>query len=213
MAENLNTEFRSYYDLHAGKNRGFIGSVFLHTEREKLPFFENNVDIGNYSHGVVTGGVGIRQTLSTNRHVGAEFYYHHATLKLSRNIREVKPSLEWLNKIVFRGPEVRFLYEANTFDHNLYPTKGYRFDLHYRQAFNTMESYRFDFPDSLEIAEQDQEVNNEQDRYGHLTASFESFLPIGERVSLNTCFAWACRRMINLLRTITISEVIATTSG
>ncbi len=179
-------QFRGYFDFHMGKNRGFIGSLFLNAEREKLPFFENNVDIGDYSHQVAAGGMGIRQTLSTNRHVGFEFYYQHALLKLSRNIKEVRPSLEWLDKIVFRGPELKLLYEANTFDHNLYPTRGYRFDIHYMQAFNTLETYRFDFADSLEVAEEDREVVDEQDPYWHFSASFESFFPIGEKVSLNT---------------------------
>jgi len=183
-------QFRGYYDFHMGKNRGFIGSLFLDAEREKLPYFnENNVDIGEYGHSFVNGGIGIRQTLGTNRHIGADVYYLTANLKFSRSLKEVlkesTPLIEYIDNIIIRGPEVRLVYQANTFDQNIYPTRGYRFDMVYRQAFNMLESYKFGSLDSLGISEDDIDSKIYYDPYWHFRSGIEGYVPVSGKLSFN----------------------------
>jgi len=179
-------QLRGYYDIHLGKKRNFIGSVFAAAEREELPFYSNNEDIGNYHHTFFTGGVGFRQSLGINNHVGADFYYRYGTLKLDNNIKEVKPELEYLDNFIFRGPELAIVYQHNSYDSYLYPTSGSSVNLKYRQAFKTGYISKFSFPDSIDIEDQIKEV---MDPYWHLTADLENYLPLAEKVSLNSGIA------------------------
>jgi NTE family protein len=174
-------QFRGYYDIHLGKKRNFIGSVFTTVEREELPFYFNDVDIGNYHHTYFTGGVGFRQSLGINNHLGADFYYRYGTLKLSRNIKEVRPELEYLDNFIFRGPELSIVYQHNSFDSYLYPTRGSRVNLRYRQAFKTENLTIFSFPDSIEVEDR---YKDEVDPYWHVTADLENFLALGDKFSL-----------------------------
>jgi NTE family protein len=180
-----NPQFRGYYDIHLGTKRDFIGSLFLNAQRERLPFFRNNLDIGNYNHSLVYGGIGFRQALGTNQHIGADIYYHYANLRLSRNIKEVLPQddvAQWLDNIEFIGPEARFIYEHNSFDNGLYPTRGITWHLKYRQALRTHETYNISPPDSLDLGNK---LELDYDPYWHATMSYEQFIPIGSKVSIN----------------------------
>jgi NTE family protein len=179
-------QFRAYYDIHLGKKRNFIGSLFTTVEREELPFYSNNVDIGNYHHTFFTGGVGFRQSLGINNHIGADFYYRYGTLKLSKNIKVVEPSLEYMDNVIFRGPELAVIYQHNSYDSYLYPTRGSHVKLKYKQAFKTGYIANFSVPDSIEFEDQFKEV---MDPYWHLTADLENYLPLGNKVSLNSGIA------------------------
>jgi NTE family protein len=181
ISENL--QMRGYYDFHMGKRRNFIGSLFVDSEREELPFFEENIDIGNYRHTLFNGGLGFRQLIGINNQVGVDFYYRYSSLKLSRNIIAVKPELDFLDKFVFRGPAFSFRYDANTYDSFLYPTKGSRVALHFRQALGTEFISIFDFPDSLDVENRYEEY---RDPYWHVTADLENYLPLGKNFSLNS---------------------------
>jgi NTE family protein len=179
-------QFRAYYDIHLGKKRNFIGTLFTTSEREELPFYENNADIGNYKHTYFSGGLGFRQSLGINNHVGADIYYRYGTLKLSNNIKVVKPELEYLNNFIFRGPEVALVYRHNSYDSFLYPTRGSNVNLKYKQAFRTTNVISFSFPDSIEV---DDRIKDTMDPYWHLTADLENYLPLGNKVSLNSGIA------------------------
>lgn len=182
-----NPQYKVYYDIHLGKKRNFIASVFSDGGRERLPFYSNNVDIGNYNQTSVRGGIGLRQHLGINQSLGADFYYRYASLKLSQNIKEVEPDVELVDRFIFRGPEVAFLYQLNTFDNHLYPTRGAGIDIKYRHAFSTRFISQFDFPDSLDV---ENRIKETMDPYWHLTAGIESFIPLGKKISVNTEFAF-----------------------
>ena len=182
-----NPQYRAYYDIHLGKRRDFIASIFTDGGRERLPFYSNNVDIGNYNQTAIRGGIGLRQHLGINQNLGTDLYYRHASLKLSRNIKEVKPELEYLDRFIFRGPEVAFLYQLNTYDNHLYPSRGASVDIKYRHAFSTRFISQFNFPDSLDV---ENRLNETMDPYWHLTAGIESFIPLGRKASVNTEFAF-----------------------
>ncbi|MDF1573984.1 MAG: patatin-like phospholipase family protein [Bacteroidales bacterium] len=184
ISENM--QLKAYYDLHLGKKRNFIASLFVTSEREVLPFFSNDVDIGNYHHGLTRAGLGLRQSLGINSHLGTDFYYRYSNLKLSRNIKEVKPELEFLDNFIFRGPELALFYQLNTFDNNLYPTRGSRMYITYRQAYSTQFITKLDFPDSLDIQNRN---TSSRDPYWHLTVDLESFIPLGKKMSFNSEFA------------------------
>jgi len=181
-----NPQFRGYYDIHLGKKRNFITSLFINTEREKLPFYSNDVDIGNYIHTRYNGGVAFLQNFRTNHQLGTQFYYRYSTMKLSENIKEVMPELEYLDKYIFRGPEMTLSYHHNSFDNYLYPTRGSRVDMRYRQAFTTGFSENYDFPDSLDL---ENRYSDQIDPFWHLEVQMENFLPMGKKASLNSEFA------------------------
>ena len=172
-----------YYDVHIGKKRNFIGTAFFRGEREKLPFYSNNVDIGNYNHTSLSGGLGLRQALGTNSSIGADLSYRHATQTLSKNIKEVMPELELLDRFVFKGPQWGVIFQYNTFDHQLYPTQGSRLDLRYSRAESTKEIWHFNFPDSLNIEEDN--ITTEWDSYWHLVFGAEKYFALGNRFSIN----------------------------
>jgi len=180
-------QLRTYYDVHLGKKRNFIGSLFLQAESEKLPFYSNNIDIGNYNHTLFSGGLSLRQHLGINSNFGADAYYRNATLKLSENIKEVRPELEYLDNFIFRGPEVAFIYQVNTFDNYLYPSRGTRIHVKYKQAFNTGFISQFSFPDSLNI--EDDRFKESIDPYWHFVLDYESYFRLGNKVSLNLEFS------------------------
>jgi len=182
-----NPRFRGYYDIHMGKKRNFIASVFTDGGRERLPFYRNNVDIGNYSQTAVRSGIGLRQHLGINQSVGTDLYYRIASLRLSQNIKEVEPDLEYLDRFIFRGPEVAFIYQLNTFDNHLYPSRGSSVEIKYRHAFSTGFISQFDIPDSLGL---DNRFKESMDPYWHVTGGIESFIPFGKKASLNTEFAF-----------------------
>ena len=180
-------QFRTYFDLHLGKKRNFIGSLFLNAESEKLPFYFNNLDIGNYNHTLFSGGFSFRQHLGINSNLGADAYYRHATLRLSENIKEVRPELEYLDNFIFRGPEVAFLYQLNTFDNYLYPSRGTRIRVKYKQALNTGFISQFSFPDSLNVEED--RYKESIDPYWHFALDYESYFRLGKKISLNLEFS------------------------
>jgi NTE family protein len=185
ISENM--QYRGYYDFHLGKKRSTIGSLFFRGEGEMLPFYtEEGVDIGDYRHTLLNGGLGLRQGLGINHHVGTDLYYRYANIVLERNIKQVEPELEYLDKFVFEGPALAFLYQHNSFDNHLYPTRGTRVDLQFRQAFRTRFLTQFDFPDSLGL---ENKVVEYMDPYWHLTGAYESYFRLGKKVSLNLEFS------------------------
>jgi NTE family protein len=181
-----NVQMRGYYDIHLGKERNFIGSLFTTMEREELPFYLNDVDVGNYRHTAVNAGIGFAQSFGINQQVGSDFYYRFANLKLSRNIKEVKPELDALDNFIFRGPELSLSYKLNTFDNNLYPRRGSRVDILYRHAISTRFITNYNLPDSLDL---DNRLVETMDPYWHLTVDLESFIPMGKKASFNSEFA------------------------
>ncbi|MDX2430040.1 MAG: patatin-like phospholipase family protein [Bacteroides sp.] len=185
-----NSQARAYYDVHLGKKRTFIASLFATYEREELPFYSNNVDIGNYHHILLKGGAGFRQGLGINNHVGADLYYRYSTFKIGQNIKEVYPPdalLQLIDNWIYTGPAFTLIYQHNSFDSNLYPTKGSRVDLKYRQAFQTNSILIPDYPDSLGI--DNEKIRGKVDPYWHLTVNLENYLPLGKKVSFNSEFA------------------------
>jgi NTE family protein len=181
-------QIRGYYDFHLGKKRGFITSAFFVGERASAPVFnENNVDIGNFLHTYSKGGIALRQMLGTNNQLGLEFYYRYSRLKLKENIKEVEPGLAFLDQFIFRGPELSFSYKLNTYDSYLYPTRGAAIELEYRQALQTQFISRFSWPDSLEIT--DDEVMEEMDPYWRIDARYESYIPLGRKISFNSALS------------------------
>ena len=159
----------------------------MNAESEKLPFYFNNLDIGNYNHTLFSGGFSFRQHLGINSNLGADAYYRHATLRLSENIKEVRPELEYLDNFIFRGPEVAFLYQLNTFDNYLYPSRGTRIRVKYKQALNTGFISQFSFPDSLNVEED--RYKESIDPYWHFALDYESYFRLGKKISLNLEFS------------------------
>jgi NTE family protein len=181
-----NPQLRSYYDVHLGKQRNFIGSLFINWDREQLPFFSNDVDIGNYVRTSVSTGIGMKQHLGVNHYLGLDLYFRDVAARLSANIKEVEPDLAYLDEFTFRGPELAFSYELNTFDSYLYPTRGTRIHVKYRQALKTNFISQFDYPDSLDLGNQVSEIMNP---YWHLTGDYESYYRLGKKVSFNLEFS------------------------
>lgn len=185
-------QFRAYYDFHFGAKRNFIGSLFINGEREKLPYFnEDNVDIGNYVNTIAYGGWGFRQSLGTNQQVSVDAYYRYAVLSPSRNLKAYwavsedpeNQLLSWVKNILFTGPEASIRYQANTFDHNIYPTHGLKASLSYRRAFRTRQALNLSFPDSLDT--EDYTSTEILDPYWHVNAAFERYFRLFPDVSLN----------------------------
>jgi len=180
-------QLRTYYDTPLGKERNFMASLFVNAEREKLPFYSNEMDIGNYHRTFFDGGVSFRRYLGLNHNLGADIYYRTSSLKLSEDIKEVLPELEYLKNYIFKGPEVSFVYQLNTYDNQLYPKKGARVELKYRQAFGTRFTSQFSYPDSLN---QDNEHRENINPYWQLTVDMESYFRLANRISLNTEFSF-----------------------
>ena len=184
LSENM--QVRGYYDFHLGKKRSTIGSFFFRGEREMLPFYTEGVDIGNYRHTLLNGGLGLRQGMGINHHVGTDFYYRYANIVLGRNIKQVEPELEYLDKFVFEGPALALLYQFSSFDNHLYPTRGSRIDIQFRQALRTRFLTQYDFPDSLGLENKSVEFINP---YWHLTGEYESYIRLWNKVSFNGQFS------------------------
>ena len=182
-----NPQLRTYYDTPLGMNRNFMASLFVNAEREQLPFFSSEVDIGNYHRTFFDGGAAFRWYPGINHNLGADIYYRNTSLKHSEEIKEIVPELEYLNNFIFRGPEVVFVYQLNTYDNQLYPKKGARVDIRYRQAFNTRHISQFSYPDSLNLENEYKENINP---YWQLTVDMESYFRLGDRVSINTEFSF-----------------------
>ncbi len=181
-----NGQGRAYYDIHLGKKRTFIGSAFITGEREELPFYSNNQDIGDYKYDIYNAGIGFRQSLGINNHVGGDFFYRNSAVKLLGNIKEVQPELQYLDKFVFTGFAFTLLYERNTYDNNIYPTQGSRVLVRYRQALRTNFIEYSSFPDSLGL---DNKITEVMDPYWHFVLGLENYLPLGKKVSINSEFA------------------------
>ena len=93
------------------------------------------------------------------------------------------PEYEYLDNFIFRGPELALVFRHNSFDNHLYPTRGSRLDIKYRQAYNTNFISKFDYPDSLGLDNEESEV---MDPYWVFTTDLENYLPLGKKVSMNT---------------------------
>ena len=182
-----NPQVRTYYNIHLGKKRNFIASLFFKGSREKLPFYSNDVETGNYARTSLSGGLGFWRHLGINHNLGVDFYYRNVSARLSTNIKESQPDLTYLDNFIFKGPELAFKYELNTFDSYLYPTRGTRVHIKYRQAFLTNYISQFSFPDSLDMENRTSETMNP---YWHFTADFESYFPLGKKVSINAEFSF-----------------------
>lgn len=181
-------QINGYYDLHLGKKRSFITSVFLNGERASVPLFnENNVDIGDFLHTYTNGGLALRQMIGTNNQLGIEFYYRYSRFKLEKNLKEFLPDLAFIDQFIFRGPEFTFSYKLNTFNNHLYPTRGAAIQLEYRQALQTDFISRFSWPDSLDFL--DDQVTEKMDPYWRINAHFESYLPLAKWVSFNSALS------------------------
>jgi outer membrane protein assembly factor BamA len=181
-------QIRGYYDFHLGKKRSFITSVFLEGERATAPIFnENSVDIGDFLHTYSKGGLALRQMLGTNNQLGLEFYYRYSRMKLKENLKVSSPELEFLDQFIFRGPELSFSYRLNTYDHYLYPTRGAAIELEYRQALHTQFITSLSLPDTLDFL--DDQVVEEMNPYWRINARFESYLPLGNKISFNSALS------------------------
>ena len=136
-------------------------------------------------------GVGFRQSLGINNHVGADFYYRYSTFKISENIKELAPPdfvlIKLIDNWIYTGPAFTLIYQHNSFDNNLYPTKGSRVDLKYRQAFKTNSILVPDYPDSLGL--ENEKIKEKVDPYWHLQVDLENYRPLGKKVSFNSEFA------------------------
>ena len=176
-------QIKGYYDIHLGKKRKSIASVYAIAARAKLPMFnENDVDIGDYSRSYIAGGLGFSQILKLNSQLDAAFYYRYSKLKLSETIKEVTPDLEYLDNFIYSGPQLSLGFQHNTFDHLVVPTKGTRIELRYRQALGTNFVSNFNFPDSLN---QENSVEEHMDPYWVVTGAWESYFSLGPKLSLN----------------------------
>jgi len=185
--------FRGYYDFHLGKKRSFITSVFLEGERSTAPIYnENNVDIGDFLHTYSKGGLALRQMLGTNNQLGLEFYYRYSRMKLKENLKVSTPELEFLDQFIFHGPELSFSYRLNTYDHYLYPTRGAAIELEYRQALHTKFITNLSLPDTLDFL--DDQVVEEINPYWRVNARFESYLPLGKKISFNSALSTGLSR-------------------
>jgi NTE family protein len=180
-------QLRTYYDTPLGKKRNFMASLFVNAEREKLPLYSNEVNTGNYHHTFFDGGVAFRRYLGINHNLGADIYYRNSSLILSKDIKAVLPQQEYLKKFIYRGPEVSFVYQLNTYDNQLYPKKGARVNIKYRQAFSTRFISQFSYPDSLN---HDSEYKESINPYWQLTVDMESYFRLGDRISINTEFSF-----------------------
>ena len=176
-------QLKGYYDIYLGKKRKTIASLFTTVARAGLPLFnENEVDIGNYRRSYFAGGLGFSQILKLNTQIDAEFYYRYSKLKISETIKEYEPELEYLDNFIFKGPQYSLGFQHNSFDHLLVPTKGTRIDVRYRHALGTKFNSNFNFPDSLDL---ENSIEEDMDPYWFLTAVWESYYRLGNKVSLN----------------------------
>ncbi len=178
-----NPQFKGYYDFYLGKKRKTITSVFATGERDQLPMFnENDVDIGDYHRSYLTGGLAFRQILKLNNQLEAEFYYRYSTLKVSRTIKEFYPELVYLDNFIISSPQLSFGFQHNSYDHLLVPTRGSRVNINYQQSLTTDFISNFNYPDSIDL---DNSIEEKMDPYWAVTADFESYIPLGQKVSLN----------------------------
>jgi len=176
-------QIKGYYDFHFGSKRKTIASVFGLGGRAKLPMFnENEVDIGNYSRTYTSGGLSFSQIVKLNSQFDAAIYYRYSSLKLSNAIKEFMPELEYLDNIVFSGPQLSLGFQHNSLDHLLFPTRGIRTGLQYRQALGTDYISNFSYPDSLGM---ENKIEEQVDPYWVMTAVWESYFSIGRKVSID----------------------------
>ncbi len=180
-------QLKSYYDFQLGSKQKTIVSVFANAARDRLPMFnENGVNIGDYRRTYLSGGLAFQKILGINSQLNARFYYNYSALKLSRAIREFVPEMEYIDNIVFRGPQLSLGFRHNSFDHLLYPTRGRRVKLNYRQALGSDYYANYNYPDSLGLENRDRIW---MDPYWVVTAQWEQYIPLGSRVSLNFEFS------------------------
>jgi NTE family protein len=180
-------QVKGYYDFHLGKKRKTIASLTALAERARYPMFnENEVDIGDYRRGYFEGGLRFSQILRINSQLDVAFYYRHSKLKLSQTIKEFYPELEYLEKFIYRGPELSLGFQHNSFNSLVVPTKGMRVKLEYRQALGTNFISDFNFPDSLDL---ENSAEEQMDPYWVVTAAWESYFRLGDKFSLNFDFS------------------------
>jgi NTE family protein len=180
-------QLRTYFDIPLGEKRNYMASFFITGEREKLPIYSDEIDIGNYRRTFFKGGIAFRRYLGINHNLGADLYYRNSSLIPSDKINEVLPGLEYLENFIFRGPELSLVYQLNTYDNQLYPKKGARVQIKYRQAFNTRFITQFDYPDSLNLGNDYKESINP---FWQLSVDMESYFRLGDRISINTEFSF-----------------------
>ncbi len=180
-------QLRAYYDIPLGKHRNVLLTPFVHAERAKLPVYHWDVATGNYNHMRGSGGVAFRQHLGLNHQVGADVYYRYSYLKVENKAKEILPFVEYLDHFRFRGPEVAFLYRLNTYDNQLYPKRGARVDITYKQAFLTSSVSQFSHPDS---SNHENEYHGTIPAFWNLSVDMESYFLLGKKVSINTEFSF-----------------------
>lgn len=176
-------QFKGYYDIYLGKKRKTLITAFAHAGRAKLPLFnENDVDIGDYRRTYLSGGLGLGQIIRLNSELDLALYYRYSSLKLSRNIKEVLPDLEYLDNFIYRGPQSILRFRHNSFDNLVVPTRGTRISFSYRQALGTKFVSNFELPDSLGV---ENRMEEQLDPYWVVEGAWESYFRLGNRISLN----------------------------
>lgn len=182
-----------YYDVHLGKKRNFMGSLFFRGERERLPYYQDGLDMGDFKHSVFHSGFGVRQILATNNQLGAELYWRYSNLALTKSLRQALANAEdfelflYLQNFIYKGPELSVFYQHNSYESYLYPTRGSDFFIRYRQAYNTRYITEFDIPDSIDV--ETDRLESTMDPYWRLEINGENFAPIGSYMSVNTLLA------------------------
>jgi NTE family protein len=176
-------QLKAYYDFQLGKQRKTIVSVFANAARDRLPMvYDSDEKIGDYRRTYFSEGVALQKILGINSELKTRFYYYYSSLKLSRSIREFYPDMQYIDNIVVRGPQVSLGFRHNSFNHLLYPTRGRRVKLNYRQALGTDYYANYNYPDSLGLENPDK---LEMDPYWVVTAEWEQYIPLGRKLSLN----------------------------
>ncbi|MBN2350797.1 MAG: patatin-like phospholipase family protein [Bacteroidales bacterium] len=128
--------FKFYYHKYMGPRQQIVSSLFLLTERNKLPIYLNGGSVGFYTQSYLNIGVDSRYSIDICRQLGMSFTYEVSTVKPNQSAKELYPEIDF-NEYGFGALGANFFFNVNTLDNLSYPSKGVKIDMSLKRNFGS----------------------------------------------------------------------------
>lgn len=173
---------RLFFDYHKyfGQRQNTILSLNMYAERDKLPIYVDGESVGQFSHSYLVGGLSSRQSLGMRQEIGIGFLGELSVVSPSASIKELIP--DWnFNEYGFNNLFFSIFYGYNTLNNSLYPKRGLKIDILYKQVFLSSNVFKA-ASDTIDYSS----LNLEAKPYRKFKFSLDYYKEISSGFVLNT---------------------------
>lgn len=138
VAENPGFKMDIYH--YFGKQQNLIDHYFFHWDKTDLPVFYQEEEIGGFSHGNITAGLGMKYNHSFKQQIGSNVYYETNSVRPSVAAQTIIPEANF-SSFRLHGFGFSAYYRLNTLDDYYFPTKGSKINVNFKRIYKPFSAY------------------------------------------------------------------------